>query len=544
MCSYRDLSIKLCRRETSCNSFLTTGQPTLHVKKCVSNLSPLWLASSSPAYTHFCILDFQSQSHCSNYSDQWTGQRHLTLQHKLQPFTNMNKSSLLVNVEDWIAENQNAFLPPVCNKLMHFSQLNIMFVGGPNTRKDYHIEEGEELFYQLKGNMCLKVIENGKHKDVHIKEGEMFLLPARIPHSPQRQVNTVGLVVERRRLLTETDCLRFLASEQCKTGKPTQVSPDVFREPPFLMNTMNMMSPFSFKDWLNKQKPSLASGRPIDMFGAQFETEEGSSRVIMNEQHFSLSAGDSLLIPEQSQFIQRRKRAVVGDIKSHENGMAQGNVEGAPPPAPRPGDSTSSSFSTSASTVSPGVSSSSTFSSSTMCPGVSTSTGTALQTALLNLKSKNKELADENTALKQQLLSKEQEKKTLQEDMESLASTLAVTRSSLENLGKEFESAKARETWYHNKQREMEQFIHAKMHELNCCMTDLTACRKSRNWLNYQLIEKDKNIKAMEVSFGQSLGKCNATWQRQMASKEQKTAAELRALQKSCDEKLDLIIKQ
>uniref|UniRef100_A0A7N6AQE8 3-hydroxyanthranilate 3,4-dioxygenase n=1 Tax=Anabas testudineus TaxID=64144 RepID=A0A7N6AQE8_ANATE len=213
----------------------------------------------------------------------------------------MNNNPALVHVEKWIAENQNAFLPPVCNKLMHFSQLNIMFVGGPNTRKDYHIEEGEELFYQLKGDMCLKVIENGKHKDVHIKEGEMFLLPARVPHSPQRQANTVGLVVERRRLLTETDCLRyyventtdilferwfycqdlgtqlvpvikeFMASKQNKTGKPDPN--EVFREPPFQLNTMNVMSPFSFKDWLDKQRPSLASGKPVDMFGVQFETE-------------------------------------------------------------------------------------------------------------------------------------------------------------------------------------------------------------------------------------------------------------------------------
>uniref|UniRef100_A0A3Q0SD12 3-hydroxyanthranilate 3,4-dioxygenase n=1 Tax=Amphilophus citrinellus TaxID=61819 RepID=A0A3Q0SD12_AMPCI len=264
----------------------------------------------------------------------------------------MSSSTLQVNVEKWIAENQNAFLPPVCNKLMHFSQLLVMFVGGPNTRKDYHIEEGEELFYQLKGDMCLKVIENGKHKDVHIKEGEMFLLPARIPHSPQRQANTVGLVMERRRLLTETDCLRyyvdnttdilferwfycedlgtqlvpiikeFMASRQCKTGKPDPN--EVFREPPFQLNTMNVMTPFSFKDWLDKQRSSLGSGRPIDMFGAQFETEamvfgpgltemtapqtdvwvwqlEGSSTVTMKEQEFSLSAGDSLLIPEQSQ---------------------------------------------------------------------------------------------------------------------------------------------------------------------------------------------------------------------------------------------------
>uniref|UniRef100_A0A672ZW34 3-hydroxyanthranilate 3,4-dioxygenase n=1 Tax=Sphaeramia orbicularis TaxID=375764 RepID=A0A672ZW34_9TELE len=263
----------------------------------------------------------------------------------------MTDSSLLVNVKKWIAENQHAFNPPVCNKLMHFKQLNVMFVGGPNTRKDYHIEEGEELFYQVKGDMCLKVIENGKHKDVHIREGEMFLLPARIPHSPQRQANTVGLVVERRRLLTETDCLRyyvdnttdilfekwfycedlgfqlvpiikeFMASKQAKTGKP---DPDeVFREPPFQMNTMNVMSPFFFKEWLDKQRASLASGGPIDLFGAQFETEamvfgpgltltttrqsdvwiwqmEGSSRVTMNDQEFTLGEGDSLLIPEQN----------------------------------------------------------------------------------------------------------------------------------------------------------------------------------------------------------------------------------------------------
>ncbi|KAF3708545.1 3-hydroxyanthranilate 3,4-dioxygenase [Channa argus] len=274
----------------------------------------------------------------------------------------MTNSPLLVNVENWIAEHQNAFLPPVCNKLMHYLQLNIMFVGGPNTRKDYHIEEGEELFYQLKGDMCLKVIENGKHKDVHIKEGEMFLLPARIPHSPQRQANTVGLVVERRRLLTETDCLRyyvnnttdilfekwfycqdlgtqlvpiikeFMASKQYKTGKPDPN--EVFREPPFQLNTMNVMSPFSFKDWLDKNRPTLASGRPVDMFGAQFETEamvfgcgvmettvrqsdvwiwqlEGSSQVTLNEQEISLSEGDSLLIPEHSEYQWQRDNSTV-----------------------------------------------------------------------------------------------------------------------------------------------------------------------------------------------------------------------------------------
>ncbi|KTF81804.1 hypothetical protein cypCar_00031633 [Cyprinus carpio] len=121
----------------------------------------------------------------------------------------MTNQSLHVNIDKWIAENESSFLPPVCNKLMFFYQLNIMYVGGPNVRKDYHIEEGEELFYQVWGDMVLKVIENGRHKDIHIREGEMFLLPARIPHSPQRYANTVGLVVERRRLRSETDGLRY-----------------------------------------------------------------------------------------------------------------------------------------------------------------------------------------------------------------------------------------------------------------------------------------------------------------------------------------------
>lgn len=85
----------------------------------------------------------------------------------------MSGKPFVVNVDKWIAENEKAFLPPVCNKLMHLSQLNIMFVGGPNSRKDYHIEEGEELFYQVKGDMCLKLVENGKHKDVRIREGEV-----------------------------------------------------------------------------------------------------------------------------------------------------------------------------------------------------------------------------------------------------------------------------------------------------------------------------------------------------------------------------------
>ena len=120
------------------------------------------------------------------------------------------KSKLsVINTKTWIQQNEDKFKPPVCNKLMHNNQLTIMFVGGKNIREDYHIEEGEELFYQVKGDISVKILENGQHKEIFIKEGEIFLLPARIPHSPQRPENTIGLVIERNRSVTEIDGIRW-----------------------------------------------------------------------------------------------------------------------------------------------------------------------------------------------------------------------------------------------------------------------------------------------------------------------------------------------
>ncbi|XP_022657075.1 3-hydroxyanthranilate 3,4-dioxygenase-like isoform X1 [Varroa destructor] len=115
------------------------------------------------------------------------------------------------NVVEWLKDNQAFFNPPICNKQMHDDGvLSVFFVGGPNQREDYHVERGEELFYQLKGDMILKVREQNRFKDIHIREGEIFLLPGKIPHSPQRFSDTIGLVIERRRLKdVEYDCLRY-----------------------------------------------------------------------------------------------------------------------------------------------------------------------------------------------------------------------------------------------------------------------------------------------------------------------------------------------
>jgi 3-hydroxyanthranilate 3,4-dioxygenase len=111
-----------------------------------------------------------------------------------------------LNFKKWIDENRASLKPPVGNKMVYKdTDFMIMVVGGPNSRKDYHYNEGEEFFYQLEGDILVKIMDEGKPVDIHIREGDIFLLPPRVPHSPQRGPNTVGLVVERRRNPGELD---------------------------------------------------------------------------------------------------------------------------------------------------------------------------------------------------------------------------------------------------------------------------------------------------------------------------------------------------
>ncbi len=111
------------------------------------------------------------------------------------------------NFKKWIDENRHLLKPPVGNQQVFKGNDDfiVMVVGGPNSRKDYHYDEGEEFFYQLEGDIVLKIIEDGKPKDIEIKEGEIFLLPAKVPHSPRRPANTIGLVIERYRRDGEKD---------------------------------------------------------------------------------------------------------------------------------------------------------------------------------------------------------------------------------------------------------------------------------------------------------------------------------------------------
>jgi 3-hydroxyanthranilate 3,4-dioxygenase len=120
-----------------------------------------------------------------------------------------------INLKRWIDEHRELLKPPVGNKMVwQDREFLVMVVGGPNQRKDYHVEEGEEFFYQIEGDIVLKVIEDGEPRDIPICEGEMFLLPAGVPHSPQRPAGTVGLVIERQRQQGELDHLRWFC-EKC-----------------------------------------------------------------------------------------------------------------------------------------------------------------------------------------------------------------------------------------------------------------------------------------------------------------------------------------
>lgn len=119
-----------------------------------------------------------------------------------------------INLLAWIEEHRHLLKPPVGNKVIYAGDFIVMVVGGPNQRTDFHYDEGPEWFYQLEGEMVLKIQEDGAVRDIPIKAGEIFLLPPRVPHSPQRMPESVGLVIERRRLAHEQDGLLWYC-EHC-----------------------------------------------------------------------------------------------------------------------------------------------------------------------------------------------------------------------------------------------------------------------------------------------------------------------------------------
>jgi 3-hydroxyanthranilate 3,4-dioxygenase len=117
-----------------------------------------------------------------------------------------------IHLAAWIEQHRHLLKPPVANKCIVDGDFIIMIVGGPNARTDYHIEEGPEFFFQIEGEMILRLQEQGVVRDVPIRAGELFYLPPGVPHSPQRMPDSIGLVIERKRRPQEQDGLMWFCA--------------------------------------------------------------------------------------------------------------------------------------------------------------------------------------------------------------------------------------------------------------------------------------------------------------------------------------------
>jgi len=127
----------------------------------------------------------------------------------------MNLYSKPLDFRKWVEEHRHLLQPPVGNaKIWSDSDFVVFVVGGPNARTDFHDDPFEEFFYQIEGDIVLRVMDEGRPRDIPIRAGEVFYLPPRVPHSPQRMPDSIGLVIERKRLAHEKDGLLWFC-ERC-----------------------------------------------------------------------------------------------------------------------------------------------------------------------------------------------------------------------------------------------------------------------------------------------------------------------------------------
>ena len=115
-----------------------------------------------------------------------------------------------INILKWVEENKDQLKPPVGNKYLYDGEgFFVMVIGGPNARNDFHVTNSEEYFYQVKGDIVVRILEDGVIKDVPLREGETIFIPGGVPHSPTRPPDTIGVVVELRRPPGEKEHQQF-----------------------------------------------------------------------------------------------------------------------------------------------------------------------------------------------------------------------------------------------------------------------------------------------------------------------------------------------
>ena len=164
------------------------------------------------------------------------------------------------NFKKWIDEHRHLLKPPVMNQVVYSDAKNfiVMVVGGPNKRKDFHYNETEEFFYQLEGNIVVKIVEDGKIVDIHINEGDIFLLPANTPHSPRRSENSVGLVMEVPRPDGMNDGFQWYCENCSNQLYEIKISvKDIVKDLPIVMNNF-----YENKDLCTCKKCGTVMDRP------------------------------------------------------------------------------------------------------------------------------------------------------------------------------------------------------------------------------------------------------------------------------------------
>lgn len=121
-----------------------------------------------------------------------------------------------INLHAWVEKNRDKLKPPVGNAYLYDGEgFFVMVIAGPNARNDFHLTDSEEYFYQFQGDIVVRIIEDGRIRDVPVREGETFFIPGGVPHSPTRPPGTIGVVVELRRPPGEVEHLQFYC-ERCE----------------------------------------------------------------------------------------------------------------------------------------------------------------------------------------------------------------------------------------------------------------------------------------------------------------------------------------
>ncbi|GAA4692684.1 3-hydroxyanthranilate 3,4-dioxygenase [Pseudonocardia yuanmonensis] len=165
-----------------------------------------------------------------------------------------------VRFDGWVDEHRHLLRPPVGNKQLHegAEDLIVMVVGGPNQRQDYHVDPYEEWFFQIKGDIHVHLVTDEGPRTVHIREGESWLLPAGVPHSPQRpQEGSIGLVVEQVRKAGTLEKFQWYAH--------TADSATLVHEVELQVTDIRADLPPVFAEFYEKTLPTLrdADGAPL-----------------------------------------------------------------------------------------------------------------------------------------------------------------------------------------------------------------------------------------------------------------------------------------